>query len=83
MDQAKLVHPPDQIPPISLGVVGPKSLSLSGRVADGTILSEYSSPAYVSWARGQITKGKLEAGSQPGGCSIILATIVFVGWVRP
>lgn len=62
LDQTKLVHPPDRIPPISLGVIGPKSLALSGRVADGTILSEYSAPAYISWAREQILSGKLEGG---------------------
>jgi alkanesulfonate monooxygenase SsuD/methylene tetrahydromethanopterin reductase-like flavin-dependent oxidoreductase (luciferase family) len=62
LDQVNLVHPPDQIPPISLGVRGPKSLSLSGRIADGTILAEYSSPAYVSWAREKIERGKQEAG---------------------
>lgn len=55
VERARLVHPPEQIPPISLGVIGPKSLSLSGRVADGTILSEYSSPAYVAWAKEQIS----------------------------
>jgi len=57
LDDAKLVHPPDQAPPVSLGVIGPKSLALSGRVADGTILSEYSSPAYVAWAKEQIACG--------------------------
>ena len=62
LDQVSLVHPPDQIPPISLGVRGPKSLSLSGRVADGTILAEFASPAYVSWALGKINEGKQEAG---------------------
>ena len=62
LDQVNLVHPPDQIPPILLGVRGPKSLSLSGRIADGTILAEYASPAYVSWAREKIERGKQEAG---------------------
>ncbi len=62
LDQVKLVHPPAQIPPISLGVRGPKSLALSGRVADGTILAEFAAPAYVSWARQQIESGKLETG---------------------
>jgi 5,10-methylenetetrahydromethanopterin reductase len=62
LDQVKLVHPPDQIPPISLGVRGPKSLALSGRVADGTILAEYTAPAYVSWAQEQIARGKRETG---------------------
>ena len=62
LDQATLVHPPDHIPPIYLGVIGPKSLALSGRVADGTILSEFSSPAYVTWAREEIDKGQAAAG---------------------
>jgi len=62
LDQVELVYPPEQIPPISLGVRGTKSLALSGRVADGTILAEYSSPAYVSWALKQIAGGKREAG---------------------
>lgn len=62
LEDIKLVHPPEQIPPISLGVRGPKSLALSGRVAGGTILAEYAAPAYVSWAREQIQKGQREAG---------------------
>lgn len=62
LDQVELVHPPAQIPPISLGVRGPKSLALSGRVADGTILAEYAAPGYVSWAREQIGRGQREAG---------------------
>jgi 5,10-methylenetetrahydromethanopterin reductase len=62
LEDIKLVHPPEQIPPISLGVRGPKSLALSGRVAGGTILAEYAAPAYVSWARQQIKEGQREAG---------------------
>ncbi len=62
LDRAELVHPPDRIPSILLGVRGPKSLTLSGRVADGTILAEYASPAYVSWAREQIADGQRQAG---------------------
>jgi 5,10-methylenetetrahydromethanopterin reductase len=62
LDRAELVHPPQQPPPISLGVRGPKSLALSGRVADGTIVAEYSSPEYIEWARAQIAAGQQEAG---------------------
>ena len=54
LQDAQLIHPPQQIPPVSLGVIGPRSLALSGRVADGNILSEFASPAYVSWAIEQI-----------------------------
>src|SRR3954454_20331427 len=35
-----LDHPPEQIPLVSLGVRGPRSLRLSGRCADGTVLDE-------------------------------------------
>lgn len=59
--EVKLEFPPTSIPPVILGVRGPKSLALSGRVADGTIIAELSSPAYVRWAREQIGAGQIEA----------------------
>ena len=62
LDEVQLVFPPDQVPPISLGVRGPKSLAISGKVADGTILAEFTSPAYISWAREQIMSGLQEIG---------------------
>jgi 5,10-methylenetetrahydromethanopterin reductase len=62
LQEARLVFAPDQIPPLFLGVHGPKSLTLSGRVADGTILAEFSSHATVSWALEQIDAGRQEAG---------------------
>lgn len=36
----ELVFPPAIVPPVLAGVTGPKSLELSGMVADGTLLSE-------------------------------------------
>ena len=62
LDQAELLFPPEQVPPLSLGVRGPKSLALSGRVADGTILAEFAAPAFVSWAKEQIADGQQAAG---------------------
>ncbi len=62
LQDAQLIFPPHQIPPLFLGVRGPKSLALSGRVADGTILAEYTPPAFVSGALEQIASGRLEAG---------------------
>ncbi len=38
---------PSEVPPILLGVRGPKSLAASGRLADGTILAEPATPEYV------------------------------------
>ena len=52
---------PGTAPPISVGVRGPKSLFLSGRIADGTVLDSLSSPAYVEWARERIDAGRRNA----------------------
>lgn len=64
LDGVSLDHKPPQAPPVSTGVRGPKSLVLSGRVADGTILAECAPPAYVSWAREKISEGAAESGRQ-------------------
>ncbi|HYP59088.1 MAG TPA: LLM class flavin-dependent oxidoreductase [Thermomicrobiales bacterium] len=47
LDNVRLDHPPTVAPPVSLGVTGPKSLALSGRIADGTILVELTGPALL------------------------------------
>lgn len=57
-----LDHPPVSVPPVSIGVRGPKSLELAGRVADGTVLDTLSTPAYVRWARERIDVGRSSAG---------------------
>lgn len=62
LDGVRLDHPPAVAPPVSLGVRSERSLHLSGRVADGTILCELSVPAYIRWAREQIDAGRAEAG---------------------
>ena len=44
----QLAHVPAVPPPVFAGVRGPKSLRLSGRVAQGTILAEPVTPEYLS-----------------------------------
>jgi alkanesulfonate monooxygenase SsuD/methylene tetrahydromethanopterin reductase-like flavin-dependent oxidoreductase (luciferase family) len=39
-----------------------KTLQLAGRVGDGTILTEMSSPAYVRWAKAQVETGRTSDG---------------------
>ena len=51
LDGVRLVFPPDPPPPVLAGVTGPRSLAAAGAVADGVVLPEYSSPAYVRTAR--------------------------------
>lgn len=58
LDGVRLVHPPAVVPPVVAGVVRPRSLELSGRVADGTILAEGHGPADLEQARGLIAEGR-------------------------
>jgi alkanesulfonate monooxygenase SsuD/methylene tetrahydromethanopterin reductase-like flavin-dependent oxidoreductase (luciferase family) len=60
--EVALDHPPASAPRVSIGVRGPKSLELAGRVAEGTVLDSLSSPAYVRWARERIDAGRRAAG---------------------
>jgi 5,10-methylenetetrahydromethanopterin reductase len=72
VDGVRLVHPPSDPPPIVTGVVRPKSLELSGRVADGTILAEGAGPAEVRSALEHIGRGRA-AGDRPGHELIVFA----------
>lgn len=44
----RLEELPDPVPPVVLGVRGPKSLEAAGVVSDGVVLAEPSAPAYVA-----------------------------------
>ncbi|MCU4745770.1 MULTISPECIES: LLM class flavin-dependent oxidoreductase [Streptomyces] len=54
LDAVTLDLPVPVVPPVLAGVRGPKSLALSGREADGTILAEPVTPEYLAAARGHI-----------------------------
>ena len=72
VDGLSLVHPPATVPPIVTGVVKPRSLELSGRAADGTILAEGAGPAQVEAALAHIGRGR-ESGSRPSHELIVFA----------
>ena len=61
-DKVKLTYPEDVPTPLHMGVSGPRMLQLSGRIADGTVLSVAASHDYVRWAKEQIGIGSREAG---------------------
>jgi 5,10-methylenetetrahydromethanopterin reductase len=61
-DQVKLAHPPSEALPLSMGVIGPKMLELSGEIADGTVVSVLAAPEYVRWTRERIAAGAAQAG---------------------
>ena len=54
LDGVQLAHPAQVMPPISLGVRGPRSMALAGEVADGVIFAEWSGPRYLQQVREQI-----------------------------
>ena len=58
VDDLTLVHPLRTPMPLLAGVTGPKSLRLSGRIADGTILAEGTGPAEIAAARALIDEGR-------------------------
>lgn len=51
LDRVRLEHVPDPVPPVLAGVRGPRSVALSGRVADGVVLAGLCPPDYARWAR--------------------------------
>lgn len=57
LDGVSLVHPPAVPPPVLAGVKGPRSLALSGRVAQGTIVPEGVGPAQLPGIRDRIAAG--------------------------
>jgi len=62
LDGVRLVHPAAEPPPVVAGVVRPRSLELSGRVADGTLLAEGHGPADLTSALALVRKGGAAAG---------------------
>jgi len=70
LEGVRLDHPPDDVPPVYVGVRRQRSLAASGRVADGTILSEPSSPEYLRWALEQIAATRPHRLTVYSWCSI-------------
>ncbi|MBN0038866.1 LLM class flavin-dependent oxidoreductase [Cellulosimicrobium cellulans] len=62
VDDVALHAPPASPPPVLAGVRGPRSLEVSGRVADGTILDMPVTPEYLAVARAAIDAGRASAG---------------------
>ena len=55
-------HPVPESLPILTGVLGPKSLRLSGRIADGTVMSVLAGATYLEASTGYIREGMAESG---------------------
>ncbi len=61
-DEVALTYPIDPVPPVYLGVMGPKMLEMSGEIADGTITSVFANVEYLRWLRERVAAGQAKAG---------------------
>lgn len=62
LDRVRLVWPPQAPLPVHIGTEGPRSLVLSGELADGTVLTGGTTPDGVRAAREHIERGRWAAG---------------------
>ena len=62
LDRVRLVWPPASVPALHVGATGPKSLYLSGQVADGTILTAATQPGDFPAIRDDVSEGWAAAG---------------------
>jgi alkanesulfonate monooxygenase SsuD/methylene tetrahydromethanopterin reductase-like flavin-dependent oxidoreductase (luciferase family) len=75
-DGVQLTHPVPDVP-LYAGVIGPKSLTLSGEIADGTVITVMSSPKYIAYAR-EITAGAAERAGHARAHELPALTLCFV-----
>jgi alkanesulfonate monooxygenase SsuD/methylene tetrahydromethanopterin reductase-like flavin-dependent oxidoreductase (luciferase family) len=78
LDRVKLDWPPDVAPLILAAGEGPKTLALTGEVADGTVVTGGTTVAQVAAARELIEQGRT-AGGRSGGHEIVVYVAVAFG----
>ncbi|HEV3170779.1 MAG TPA: LLM class flavin-dependent oxidoreductase [Actinocrinis sp.] len=77
LERMRLVHPPSVPPPVIVGVIGPRSLELSGRVADGTLVVEGRGPDDLPGIRALIERGRAtrdQSEDRPGSHELLVFT---------
>jgi hypothetical protein len=74
-----LYSPPAVAPPVLNGVRGPRSLEVSGRVADGTVLDMPVTPEYLGVVRAAVERGRAAAGqSAPSEHTLVAFALAVV-----
>jgi alkanesulfonate monooxygenase SsuD/methylene tetrahydromethanopterin reductase-like flavin-dependent oxidoreductase (luciferase family) len=56
-DDVTLAFPPEQAPELWIGALNERALRAAGATADGVLLSVLAGPAYITWARSQVSAG--------------------------
>jgi len=62
LEDVALDWPPRQVPRLVIGAVGPRTIALSGELADGTLLTSGTSPEMVHRARTLLDEARAAAG---------------------
>jgi 5,10-methylenetetrahydromethanopterin reductase len=62
LDAIAITHPALEHVPITLGVMGPMLLELSGQIADGTLFGALAGVDFFRWAMAQVEKGLTSSG---------------------
>jgi alkanesulfonate monooxygenase SsuD/methylene tetrahydromethanopterin reductase-like flavin-dependent oxidoreductase (luciferase family) len=62
LDRVAITHPALEHVPITLGVMGPMLLELSGQIADGTLFGALAGVDFFRWATAQVEKGLATSG---------------------
>ncbi|WP_127475958.1 LLM class flavin-dependent oxidoreductase [Microbacterium sulfonylureivorans] len=77
LDDVTLDWPPAVAPTIHAAGEGPKTLRLTGEVADGTVLTGGTSPAQVAAARELIAEGRAAAGREGRNDIVVYVAVAF------
>lgn len=77
LDDVTLDWPPASAPMIYAAGEGPKTLRVTGEVADGTVLTGGTTPAQVAAARELIAEGRLTAGREGAHDVVVYVAVAF------
>jgi alkanesulfonate monooxygenase SsuD/methylene tetrahydromethanopterin reductase-like flavin-dependent oxidoreductase (luciferase family) len=78
LDKVALDWPPAQPPRLFIGAIGPRSLALSGELADGTILTGGTTPDQVREMRAVIDQARAAA-ERPGRQRVVVYLVAATG----
>ena len=77
-DWPRTVHPLQTPPPIYLAAAGPQALALAGRLADGVVFNNLTSPTSLAQAIPAVRAAAVAAGRDPSSLAFVLRTPVIV-----
>ncbi|MGZ8803764.1 MAG: LLM class flavin-dependent oxidoreductase [Microbacterium sp.] len=80
LEGVRLDWPPAQAPVVVAGGEGPKTVRLTGRVADGTVLPGGSNPEKVARTRALAQEGRMDAGRDESHELVVFVAAAFGGF---